>query len=283
MLRRTVLAAVRAAAVALAAAVAVPASATARQVTWETNLGKAAEAARKANKPMLLEFWSVTCEPCKVLDETVFPDERIGSAIKKLQTVRVDVDKQPDVARKYHVNGTPTLLLTDSYGTELFRYTGLLPADRLLQLLDELPSNVARFNELSLALSRNKDDFTALTALGRELRSAGFYRASNRHLDRALRAPGAPAQRAEQATILIAMARNYFAVKEFDRSAQMFARYLRQFPGGTAEPEVMLGLGYALLSQNKNAEARKILQTLTEKHRDSRAAADAAKLLIKQP
>jgi thioredoxin-like negative regulator of GroEL len=252
------------------------------QVTWERDIAKASETARKGNRPMLLEFWSVTCEPCKVLDETVFPDERIGSAFKKLQAVRVDVDKQPEVARKYNVNGTPTLLLTDSYGTELFRYTGLLPADRMLQLLNELPADVARFNELSLALSRNKDDVDALISLGRELRAQSFYRASNRYFDRALRARSDASRKHLQADVLVGMGRNYFELQEYARSADMFERYLREFPAGPAEPEVMLGLGWALQAQNKTEAARRVFLSLTEKHKGTRAAADAA-ALIKQP
>jgi thioredoxin-related protein len=255
----------------------------AAQVAWERDLGKASDTARKSNRPMMLEFWSATCEPCKVLDETVFPDERIGAAFKKLEAVRVDVDKQPDVARKYNVNGTPTLLLTDSYGTELFRYTGLLPADRLLQLMNELPADVTRFNELSLALARSKDDVNTLVALGRELRAQSFYRSSNRYFDRALRARADAAQRPLRADVLIGMGRNYFELKEYARSAEMFERYLRDFPGASSEPEVMLGLGWALKAQNKTEDARRVFLSLTEKHRGTRAAADAAALIKQQP
>lgn len=259
------------------------ASSASAQVSWETNLDKASDAARKGNRAMLLEFWSATCEPCKLLDQNVFPDERIGTAIRKLHPVRVDVDKQPDVARKYNVNGTPTLLLTDSYGTELFRYTGLLTADRMLQLFEELPADVSRFNQLSLALARDKDDFVALSAFGRELRSGGFYRSSNRHLDRALRTRATPDQQDGRADILVALGRNHFELKEYDRSAKAFERHLREFAGRPSEPEVMLGLGWALLAQNKTAEGRKVLQGLTVKHKNSRAAADAAKLLSRSP
>jgi thioredoxin-like negative regulator of GroEL len=268
-------------AVLIAAAVLFPAAASA-QVSWETNFDRASDAARKANRPLLLEFWSATCEPCKVLDQNVFPDERIGTAIQKLHPVRVDVDKQPEVARKYSVNGTPTLMVTDSYGTELFRYTGLLDADRMLQLFKELPTDVSRFNQLSLALARDSNDFRVLSALGRELRTEGFFRSSNRYLDRALRTRGTADQNDGRADILVAMGRNYFELREYERSARAFERHLREFPGRPAEPEVMLGLGWALLSQNKTAEGRKVLQSLTEKHKDSRAAADALKLL-RQP
>ncbi len=269
--------------VAVIAAVVGYAGSAAAQVSWETNLARASDAARRGNRAMLLEFWSATCEPCKVLDEHVFPDERIGTAIKKLLPVRVDVDKQPDIARKFNVNGTPTLLVTDSYGTELFRYTGLLGANRMLQLFEELPADVSRLNQLSLAVARDKDDFVALTAYGRELRAEGFYRSSNRHLDRALRTRATADQQDARADILVAMGRNHFELKDYDRSAKAFERHLREFAGRPSEAEVMLGLGWALLAQNKTAEGRKVLQALTEKHRNSRAAADAAKLLSRSP
>jgi thioredoxin-like negative regulator of GroEL len=262
----------------VAALVAEPARASA-EIRWETNLSRARAAALGANKPMLLEFWSATCAPCKIMDDEVFSDARVAEAMNKLLPVRVDMDKQPDTARKYDVSGTPTLLVTDSYGNELFRFTGLLMVDPVLQLLRELPGDVTRINRLSARLAEDKNDFAALEALGVELRSASLYRSSNEYLSRAIRTRATSVQADARAGVLWAMGRNHLELREFEAAARVLERYLRDFPGRPAEPDVMLGLGRAFAGQNKKGEARSMLQSLIARHPGAPAAAEARTLI----
>ena len=162
---------------------------------WETRMDRATAAALPANQPLLLDFWSATCLPCVEMDRQVFSDERLLAALAKVRPVRIDIDRDPGVARKYNIAGTPTLLLTDSFGRELFRYTGALSVDRMLELLDALPAEVAAINRLSTTLSKNKDDAAALRAMGHELRTAGFYRTSSEYLPAGPAYTGRPPRR----------------------------------------------------------------------------------------
>lgn len=268
-----------AAAIVLIAAAATQAAAAQPIILWESNLAKARGAARAAGKPMLLEFWAVDCAPCKAMDADVYSDERVVTAMDKVVPVRVDMDLQKDTARKYGVAATPTLVFTDSHGNELFRYAGMLLVDPMLQLLEELPGDVTGINQWSDRLARNKQDFIALEALGRELREAALYRASNQYYSRALRAPGARGRTDVQPDILEAMGRNHLELKDFKDAARQFERVLRDFPGRTSEPDVMLCLGRALLAQNKKADARRVLLTLIDRHPGAPESAEATRLI----
>ena len=73
----------------------------------------------------------------------------------------------------------PTLVFTDSYGRELFRYSGFIGAQALSALLRSLPHDVSEFNRLSKVLDRNRNTLSALNAMGSQLRAAGLYLASN--------------------------------------------------------------------------------------------------------
>jgi thioredoxin 1 len=59
--------------------------------------------------PVLVDLWAEWCGPCHalapVLEEV---DELTGDA---LRIVKVDVDAEPDIARRYDVMSFPTLLL----------------------------------------------------------------------------------------------------------------------------------------------------------------------------
>jgi thioredoxin-like negative regulator of GroEL len=249
------------------------------RISWQTDVPKASIAAVRTNKPMLLEFWADWCPPCLVMDQEVYTDVGVINGMEKLVPVRIDVDKQEAVARQYELAGMPTLVFTDSYGNELFRFTGTITAPTMMQLLDELPGDVTTFNQLAQLIAKDKDNFSALQSLGRELRAAKLYRSSNTYFGRALRVQVPSGQTGSRGDVLVAMGHNHLELKEFVEAAKVFDRYLKDMPGGPSEAEAMLGLGRALLFQNKRAEAKRALQALTSKHKSGPAPTEASRLL----
>jgi thioredoxin-like negative regulator of GroEL len=214
------------------------------------------------------------------MDAEVYTNESVIQAMTKVLPVRIDVDKQPAVARKYALAGMPMLVFADSYGNELFRFTGTLTVPIMLQLMKELPGDVTKINRLSQILAKDKDHFDTLADLGRELRGAGFWRSSNRYYGAAMRIRARPEQAHTRGEILMAMGHNHLELKEFSDAGKVFERYLRDFGDGPAEAEAMLGLGRALLYQNKRDEAKRMLQALRGKYTSGGASNEAARLLV---
>ena len=187
------------------------------EIRWETKLDRAVDAARETNQPVLIEFWATWCEVCRDMDRDVYTDVRVAAAMAKVRPVKVDIDREPGLKRKYEVDGTPTLIVADSYGRELFRYLGALPPDRLRQLLDALPADISAINRYSAALAAKKDDFPALSGLARELRAAGFYRTSSDYCDRALRTKDGRRPGAARHELLLIRTRN---AEDLERARQ---------------------------------------------------------------
>ena len=103
-------------------------------VELTSNLAKDSQAAQSACKPLLLEFSANSCSYCRLLEEEVLNptllnrsyDQRV--LMRKLvideQTPVTDFDGSAKVspgqlASRYKVYVTPTLVFVDSHGTEL--------------------------------------------------------------------------------------------------------------------------------------------------------------------
>ena len=84
------------------------------------------------HKPTLMFFTSDWCANCKRMKPIV--TEIKQSYADKVNTVEVDVAKEPDTAAKYDVLGIPTVVVVDD-GKVLERFTGFVAKEALLKKL----------------------------------------------------------------------------------------------------------------------------------------------------
>ena len=62
-----------------------------------------------ADKPVLVDFWATWCMPCRMLAPTI--EELAEDLEGKVIVGKVNVDEDPDLARKYRVASIPTLIV----------------------------------------------------------------------------------------------------------------------------------------------------------------------------
>ena len=87
-----------------------------------------------ADTPMLVDFWAEWCGPCKMIAPTL---AEIASEQKgKLAIGKLNVDDNPDTARRFDVMSIPTLLVFKD-GQQVKRLVGAKGKGQLLQDLAE--------------------------------------------------------------------------------------------------------------------------------------------------
>lgn len=89
-------------------------------------------------KTFLADFFATWCGPCKMLAYVL--DDLEASIGDKIDIVKIDIDKEPELTAEMDVNIIPGLFFIKD-GEVVSRYTGFLPKERLLPRMEKLIGN----------------------------------------------------------------------------------------------------------------------------------------------
>ena len=81
---------------------------------------------------VLVDFYADWCGPCKMLAMEI---EKVVSEID-IDIVKVNVDEEEDIARRYGVMSIPTLILFEN-GQELKKTIGFMPKDKIKEFIED--------------------------------------------------------------------------------------------------------------------------------------------------
>ena len=89
----------------------------------------------QADKPVLVDFFAEWCGPCKMMAPIL--KEVKASLGDAVTVIKVDVDKNPEAAQKFGIQGVPTLIAFRQ-GQVKWRQSGVVPAKRIESVLKKI-------------------------------------------------------------------------------------------------------------------------------------------------
>ena len=89
----------------------------------------------KSEVPVLVDFWSPSCAPCRLLGPVL--DELAEENEEEFKFVKVNVYDAPRIGSQYGVDMLPTLLFFHE-GRVVERMVGVQEKDKLQETLDEI-------------------------------------------------------------------------------------------------------------------------------------------------
>ena len=109
-----------------------------QQIQWkpfDTGMSEA----RTEGKPIFLHFYAQWCAYCTKMENESFQHNTVIDFLNlNYISIRIDIDKQPDIAKNYNVFALPTTYFFSANGEKIGPIPGYISRERLLDLLTQV-------------------------------------------------------------------------------------------------------------------------------------------------
>ena len=236
-----------------------PALANPPDNSWGTNLEKAMQVAKQANKPILVMFSATWCPPCNDMKKEVLTQPQIRQQLAAWVPVYLDEAKEPDLVKRFKIEAFPTFVMLNNQGNEMDRFMGGRPLKEFSTRIDEVLKRNKEERFLNDALAKSPQDPKLWKRRGDLVLEQG-------HADKALEAYK-KAQSLDQQNRTGVAADIYFVEalrvgnKDPKAAAEQLAKLGKLYPGSSRISDALFMRALIALQDQHTDEAKGLLQT----------------------
>jgi hypothetical protein len=264
------------------AATASPDKAGKARIPWSRDYVQSYTQAEERGAPLLIHFRGENCgtrsvptaieegtrpvhatdlNDCDLMEQEVWEADRIARATERFVPVLVDGGDQKLNVR-YQVIVSPTTLITDPWGNEMFRVSGYLDPDKVDRLLKAIPTDFSSLRPSAVKLRERSDDVKALLGAAAYYEGHGLRQVSERLYEKAFGSPALDADLAARRQVAISRGLNLLLMGRDKDAAGVFQKALAEAPEGPGADAILLGLVNAHLQGSRRKEAEAALKSL---------------------
>lgn len=141
-------------------------------LTFDGARGRAAA----EKKIVLVDVFTTWCVPCKKLDTITWKDPKVLAwAAAHCVAIKLDAEKETEIAKRFHVDAYPTILLLRADGTEIDRLVGYCDPEKFLSDAGDALAGKDSIARAKAKLVGHENDAMARAEHARALVQQGRY------------------------------------------------------------------------------------------------------------
>lgn len=118
-------------------------------IKWEKDLDAAIKKARSKNIPIMIDIYTDWCTWCKELDKNTYANKEVIEAAKKMVSVKLNPETSEEgeeIAKKYGVQGYPTILFINADGFILENVGGYVEGEKFVPYMKNAIERLGKIN-----------------------------------------------------------------------------------------------------------------------------------------
>ncbi|MBI3948604.1 MAG: thioredoxin family protein [Armatimonadetes bacterium] len=141
--------------------------ARAEGISWGSSVKDALTEAARDGRLVMIGFSDEDCTWCDRMDGETLASPEVIEMAKRFVPVRIEVDKTPEAAREYGIEGVPSFVFLEAPGDEVARMEGFMPAPAFVARLNEVLGEQERVAALVRQVAEKPQDYAAKADLAR--------------------------------------------------------------------------------------------------------------------
>jgi len=255
---------------------------TGHSIRWERGFEEALKKAKKAKKPVLVDFWADWCGWCHRLDETTYADPEVVRLSGDFVALKVNTEGGPfdaAVAARYDVESLPTILFLTPAGRPVLRVNGFQGPGQFPRTMEMAREMSVKVMAWESKLEHEPGHATSLAALGVHLFDQESYEESRTILQKTVMVDAdVTSSTRKKVRLLLGVIQSYDGKYAEAESVLREGLSLRPV-SDEYDPKLLYMLGKTYAKWGRRDEARVVWEEILSKYADGPFARKAREAL----